>query len=226
MLLWRFWTTLANYIHNLPHDILSHFLTPLKKAGSRQVWCFFAPRYAKCVISLIFYVMSMRRVTWLVPAVLCDCQVCTCRRLIAISNMLSVVSGKNTYIYIYIYMYMGTMLLDQKDEADMFSKRVEGRGWPATFLQLLSRTSKRCCHRDVSRRASFLICAQSYACLIEVRRQSWPEKVCMRSETSIYHIWMAPPTLGGGGVVVTHRLKGLLQLALVAQLGGCSRLLQ
>ena len=98
--------------------------------------------------------------------------------------------------------------------------------WPATFLQLLSRTSKRCCHRDVSRRASFLICAQSYACLIEVRRQSWPEKVCMRSETSMYHIWMAPPTLGGGVVVVTHRLKGLLQLALVAQLGGCSRLLQ
>ena len=37
---------------------------------------------------------------------------------------------RKKHIYIYIYMYMGSMLLDQKDEADMFSKRVEGRGWP------------------------------------------------------------------------------------------------
>jgi hypothetical protein len=71
----------------------------------------------------------------------------------------------------------------------------------------------------------FNMCAE--LCMFDRSASSMlARKVCMRSETSIYHIWMAPPTLGGGVVVVTHRLKGLLQLALVAQLGGCSRLLQ
>jgi hypothetical protein len=133
MLLWRFWMTLANDIHNLPHDSLSHFLTPLKKAGSRQVWCFFAPRYAKCVISLIFYVMSMRRVTWLVPAVLCDCQVCTCRRLIAISNMLSVVSGKNTYIYIYTCIW-GPCFWTKKMKRTCFLKELREEDGPKSHV--------------------------------------------------------------------------------------------